>query len=309
MTLLTLENGESWKDRVQAAVDAWFGAGAYPGLDNDGDRRSLINQIAAELELPSIMDRESLVSVRRKINAVIDALNEGAGRSPEALGAKLIAWWIADRPELITLNGSQVTSWRDAISGYELAQAASGRQPLYDPAGFGGAPGVLFDGVDDCLGLEGVPSAFPTGAAGSEIWALVGQDRLGADASYAVAFGYGNASSERRSLDRASVSGQSQLRAQSSGTALGPSDVFDGRHLARAEFLPGQLAASLDNGPKVNLAKVHATSTHRVRMGATPYSSASSFWKGAVREIILVAPLTSTEADSLSTYLLGRRAL
>ncbi|MBJ3783422.1 hypothetical protein [Devosia sediminis] len=74
MTLELLVPNESWKDRIQAAVDSWFGPDVYPGLDTDGERCMRMNQIATELGLPLVADHESLVLARAKFNAVIEAL-------------------------------------------------------------------------------------------------------------------------------------------------------------------------------------------------------------------------------------------
>ena len=45
----------------------------------------------------------------------------------------------------------RVSSWPSRNGSVTMAQATSSKQPLYQAAGFGASPGVLFDGSDDIL--------------------------------------------------------------------------------------------------------------------------------------------------------------
>src|SRR5688500_3331977 len=78
----------------------------------------------------------------------------GVGVSPVTiLGASLLAWWTADRADLITLSGSQVTSWKDVVAGYDVVQGVGGSRPLWSATSFNGAPSLTFDAIDDELTL------------------------------------------------------------------------------------------------------------------------------------------------------------
>src|SRR5262245_31893093 len=73
--------------------------------------------------------------------------------TPASLGASLLAWWSADRGDLITQSGGVVSSWKDSVAAYDCTAAGS-VQPAYSATGWKGAsPGITFDGVDDCLTL------------------------------------------------------------------------------------------------------------------------------------------------------------
>ncbi len=64
--------------------------------------------------------------------------------------AGLVAWYRGDLG--ITLNGTTVSAWADQSgNGNHLTQGVALSQPLYEAAGFGGKPSVLFDGSNDTL--------------------------------------------------------------------------------------------------------------------------------------------------------------
>lgn len=247
------------------------------------------------------------------------ALNQG-GEAPApaydpvtALGASLLGWWNADRSDLITLSGSQITSWRDVVAGYDMLQATSSARPLWSATSFNGAPGATFDGVDDEMTLESVP--WPTGASPADMWATVQQDALAADTSVRLLFAYGGtASSSRRTLQRVVVSGTNRGRVTAgNGTselmATGTATDFSGRHVIRGDINATDLELTMNDGTPTNTAVVPNTGAVRTRMGANTSAVPSGFWNGKVRDLIVTGPLTVGQASDLRTFLLSRRAL
>jgi len=74
----------------------------------------------------------------------------------------------------VDVEGGLVTRWADQQSGaWHYTQGSGTQQPIYEATSFGGRPGLLFDGVDDCMN-----SALALDAASSTpkfIWALISQ--------------------------------------------------------------------------------------------------------------------------------------
>jgi hypothetical protein len=232
------------------------------------------------------------------------------GYAPTSLGSLLIAWWTADRTDLITLSSTKVTSWKDAVAGYDLVQATDGARPVYSATSFNGAPGVTFDGTDDYLSLESVP--LPTGADPCEIWMLIQQDTLAADTSGKQIFAYGgNAGASRRSLTRSVVTGVNRARSNT-GTGGATVDVtdtavdFSGRKVLRAVFSATETTLTIDTTTTGPTAAVPATGTTRVRFGSSTNDTATGFWNGKMRDIIVTSPLSAAQAAALKTYLDSR---
>jgi hypothetical protein len=231
--------------------------------------------------------------------------------TPASLGASLLAWWSADRADLITLSGAQVTSWRDSVAAYNAAQAVSGARPVYSATGWAGLyPGITFDGVDDELTLASQP--FPAVANPSEIWALPDQTSLVADTTNRFIFSYGGSLfNDQRRLFRTVVTAQNRVAAS---TGLGGSGInldyaadFSGRHVARAVITATTLAVGMDGAMGTPSAAVSATGAVRTRIGATAGTTAAGFYKGVIRDVIVTGALTSDQAALLTTYLMNRR--
>lgn len=244
-------------------------------------------------------------------------MGSGSGWTPISLGSSLIAWWTADRADLMTLSGSQVSSWRDVVAGYNAVQAVSGSRPVYSAGSFNGAPGVTFDGLDDCLEIVPAPAAFPSGSAGGEMWAVVDQAaQTPSDTSSRRPFSYGNLSATRRTLRRAVSGGVSRggFGAGNGTTETLTLDMdveFTGRHLMRGVATATGAAVAIDGEPlPAETAGVPATTLERMRLGANPASgSGSDFWLGQLRDIIITGPLTGDEVVALTAWALPRRML
>lgn len=71
--------------------------------------------------------------------------------------AGLVSWWEANRLSLS--DNDPVSSWTDASpNGHDADQADSGKQPVFKDAILNGEPGILFDGTDDLLVPDSMPS-------------------------------------------------------------------------------------------------------------------------------------------------------
>lgn len=239
----------------------------------------------------------------------------GGGANPVSiLGSSLKAWWTADRPDLITLSGAQVTSWRDVVGAYDAVQAVSASRFVYDAASFNGAPSMALDGVDDEMTLAPVPAGIPTGATPSEAWAIVQQDALPGDTGPRYIASWGGVSGGlRRGPNRLPVTGVNRGRSLSgNGTSdLVAADTvvdFSTRHAIRSEQAATETRVSIDGGAVTAAAAALAsTGTTRLRIGALTPNVASLFWKGHIRDFLITAPLTADQAMALWAWALPRR--
>lgn len=233
-----------------------------------------------------------------------------------ALGAKLLAWWNADRSDLITLSGVQVTSWKDVVGAYDCAQGVSGSRPIFGATSFNGSPGVSFDGTDDELTLGSTP--LPTGANPCEIWVVASQNEVAVgNGGIRRFFTYGGTSdNDHRSVFRSAVSDVNRAYAR---TGLGSSNVsrvqllvdLTGRHLIRGIFSATTVNVEVDGASSNDPADaVSATGTTRTRIGANTANTAGHFMNGVMRDVLVTTnDLTGDEAAALEAYLLARRNL
>ncbi|MEY3004925.1 MAG: Cyanophage, partial [Pseudomonadota bacterium] len=69
--------------------------------------------------------------------------------TPADLGAGLALWLDADDAATITLNGSNVSQWRDKSgNGWHMGQAVASAQPAYVTGGLNGKAIIRTDGGD-----------------------------------------------------------------------------------------------------------------------------------------------------------------
>lgn len=234
----------------------------------------------------------------------------GGGWSPTDLGDDLLAWWNADRSDLIAVSGAQITSWKDVVAGREAVQPISASRPIWSPNSFNGSPSAYFDGIDDELTFESQP--FPAGADPSEIWAVVQQDALPADTTVRSVVTYGGIGANLRALRRITSGGVNRARAAvGNGTAVvnvdGDTVDFSSRHLIRAEVAPTATTVRIDNDGEASGAVVPSTGTTRLRLGANAVNTAANFWNGHIRDVLITGPLADEQSELLRTYLLPRR--
>lgn len=241
------------------------------------------------------------------------ALGNGVGANPVTiLGTSLLAWWTADRTDLITLSGAQVTSWKDVVAGYDVVQGVSAARPLWSATSFNGAPGLTFDSVDDELTLASQP--LPSGAAPCEMWGVIQQDGLPADTTTRRWFSYGGTSNNDSRFPSRGVAAGVNRSALSVGTGAAAPGAnsnggdFSTRHVHRSVVTGTQIRQSLDNGGfGADVACVPATGATRVRIGAM--LNGIGFWHGKIRDVLVTSILTTEQEAALNAWALPRRML
>lgn len=247
----------------------------------------------------------------------IATIGSGSGASPVTiLGASLLAWWTADRSDLITLSGSAVTSWKDVVAGYDAVQGVGASRPVYSATSFNGAPSLTSDGVDDELTCTDAAllAALPAAALPSEIWAIADQSALVADTPARNIAAYGNGVNVGRRLQRDVAGGnqRGQARAGTGASSTVKRDALvdlSSRHVMRAIFTATAVNVSVDGSVNVQTAAVPATTNSRVRLFASDTAVASQFWFGGGRDILFTTPLSADQATALLAWALPRRML
>lgn len=243
--------------------------------------------------------------------------SEWTSWSPLDLGASLIAWWTTDRADLITLNSTAVTSWKDVVGGYDAVQAVSAARPIYSATSFNGAPGVSFDGVDDELTSTDAAllAALPDGAEPGELWGVAQQNALVADSSPKILASYGGATSPtRRGLERVVATGVNRGRIVTGTGASAPTVVdttvdLSSRHVMRGRWTATDNGVAVDNATEVTAAVVPATTVLRLRFGSISNTAPTNFWSGPVRDILATGSLTAPQIAALNAWALVRRML
>lgn len=301
---------ESVKGRLVQAVEALAGAGSASGGNAPvtwGDMRAKVNTILSAWGKPTIGANDRGVVARGRINTLINL---------EALFAStVLAWWNADRADLITQSGGIVSAWADSMSGLVISQNSIGARPAYLPTGFGNAPCVSFDGVDDAL--EGSAATFPSGSIPGEVWGVLAQDALasesGSTARGAINYG-GQSATTARGLRRLVTGGVNRLLAvggDGAATSLATLNTvdFSGRHVARSTHGPGGTTVRADGSAPASNPAVPATATDRIRLGALSGTSTTNPWLGRIRDALVTRELTPDQATHLQNFLMPRRAL
>lgn len=230
---------------------------------------------------------------------------------PFDLGASLLAWW--DASSGISLSGSQVTAWADRKSGYAATQSFGASRPTWASSSFGGYPALTFDGIDDLLNLEGLP--FLSGAAAGEIWVVIQQDALVADAAARRVVSLGGTTLLSRYIRRFVSAGANRIHALvGDGASLIQSGVpavdASSRHVARAIFAADSVQAELDGVAGSPAAVTPNTPATRFNIGASSSSAfGGEFWQGKIRDIIATGPLAAEQVSLLKEFTMARRAL
>jgi hypothetical protein len=227
--------------------------------------------------------------------------------SPLDLGVDLLGWWDAS-----TLADGAVASWADVVAGYTVTQATSGARPVKSATSFGGAPGVTFDGIDDRLTLESVP--FPINADPCEIWVVTQQNALAADTGARTAFSYGAAGGTTRAVSRVVDGGVNRGRSSAGDggfiSVVEPTVDFSGRCVLRGIVTGTQLNTQVNNALAAPANVTPTTANTRVRMGSSSTTTASTFWHGIHRHVIVVSgSLTADQKTQLQTWAMAQRMI
>ena len=223
--------------------------------------------------------------------------------SPTNLGALLVGWLHAE-----DLAAGAVSSWSDRKSGAAFVQATGANQPVASLTSFNGRPGVTFDGSNDQLAYTGIPTGWPTGAAEGEVWVLVSQDALAADATARTAVGYGGVTSATwRAIQRTVSGGVNRARISGAGSLVADATVdLSGRHNFAGLFPSGTMGITVDGGAVATTSVTQATGTTTARLGAT--SGGTLFWNGVISEVLVIAGNTDAgQRSSLAAYFAAKR--
>ncbi|MER9047581.1 LamG domain-containing protein [Mesorhizobium sp. M0923] len=226
------------------------------------------------------------------------------------LGTLLTGYWDADFVGSISEATGSVSSWRDLVAGYNTSQATALSQPGYSPSAFNGRPCLTFDGTNHFLNLASVP--FPTGAAACEIWALVDQEALAADATGRRIFSYGGTSANNSRWIARAVSGGVNRGGTGGGSGAAQANVngtivdFSGRHVVRGTFDGALIGVSVDGNALATTALVPATSTTRTRIGAATPNTATNFFQGKIAAVAVTPLLTAEQESSMRAFLSAR---
>lgn len=226
---------------------------------------------------------------------------------------EIIAWW--DYRYGITLSGSQVTSWADRKAGYAAEQGTSASRPAYSSTGYGGGPGITFDGTDDCLTCTDAAllAALPDGAEAGNLAAVVSQGGTVADAAVRVAFAYGEQGvSTGRSVQRVVDTGANRARfsVSTSGGAVAATETtvnMSTRHFVTGEFTGTQLRVTIDEAAASLVSASPNTTNSRLRIGSGALSSPTAFWLGAGRHYVAFLPLSTEKQAIFNAYFLAQR--
>jgi len=230
--------------------------------------------------------------------------------TPASLGASLLAYWDAERSDLISLTntGDLVNSWVDSVGGLTAAQSTTGFKPAWANNSFNGRPGITFDGTDDVL-LNTALSAnlLPTGSTGCELWALVNQSKLPADTSTGTIFLYGTTgANNRRNLRRVVITGVNRAQA-STGTGGGTTTVtdtagdFSGYHVMNSQVSATDTNISLDSNSPVSAAVVPNTLNSAISIGTV--TGGTNPFGGSINKIVVTAPLDSGQRTLMLAFL------
>lgn len=225
-------------------------------------------------------------------------------KTPFDLGGKLLEWWNADRADLITLSGSQVSAWTGSKAGLIASQATTIRRPIYGATDFNGAPCLTFDGADDNLAVATNP--FPIGSDPVEFWSVLSQDALVADTGFRFAMSHGNAgTSTRRYLARDVSAGNIRIFA-AFGSVVASSAGMSGRLVARAALGTNLLTLYRD-GALVASVTAFGNSSVAAPFYIGANGGTGNFWLGKFRDVIVTQPLDVNEAAWMTSYLMNRR--
>jgi hypothetical protein len=233
------------------------------------------------------------------------ALMGAAAWTPLKLGSALVAWW--DASYGITESGGLVSSWKDRIGQYDIAQSSGSLKPVYSATAINGQPGVTFDGVDDYMVLAPVPAAFPLADADGAIMALIDQTRLGSDGGTASIGGYGSgAVNGGRVFDRWVSSGNNRFRVTNQAvTAPNTSVDFSGPCAVGGLFTATAFSDRANGVTTGTTSSAQTTANTRIRLAAGTSTSVTGYLQGSYGHFLVVSGALSTaDLERLEAWLL-----
>jgi hypothetical protein len=234
-----------------------------------------------------------------------------AGWSPLALGSSLLAWWDAERADLITQSGGLVSSWKDIVGAYNATQAVGSSQPAYSATSFNNRPGITFDGVDDDVSVASI-TTLPTGTNAGEIWVLTDQTALAANTTTRFAVAYsGGATTDTRTIERAVVTGTNRAQGRvgngsSSVSSQNASVDFSGRHVIRHIISASATQIDADAIAGSGSAVTPATLCTQLSIGRSS-AGLTNYWQGVHNSVLFTTSLSAGQATLLYAFLNARK--
>jgi hypothetical protein len=228
-------------------------------------------------------------------------LSSTAGWTPRNLGASLLAWWDAERTDLITLQtGSAVSSWKDVVGAYDATQGTGSARPTW-ASGW-----VSADGLDDQL-TGTYPGTFPSGATPVMEWFTCDQTALVADTTSRVIGSSGGSAavSASRQASRLVAGGANRASASAgngstSDTATETTVDFSGRHVVCVTLTGSQIVVEIDGVAAAPVSNVPSIGTTRLRMFANTSNTPGGFWQGRQKDRLVTTVVdASTKARML----------
>lgn len=228
---------------------------------------------------------------------------------PSALGPDLLAWW--DPSDLSTLfqeaaGTTPVAAENDPV-GLMRDKSGNGRHfsttatPAWQADG-----SLLFNGTSHFMNLESQP--FPSGANPCEMWAVVRQDALAADATNRTILAYGTGlSTGGRNLRRVVSGGVNRLQV-ATGDGVGTSTAaettvdFSGAHVVVARVTATASHVEIDGTAGTPTSVVPSTGTLRVRLGGTTATTPVAFWSGKIGPVMITGPLSAAQRVAMQAY-------
>lgn len=224
--------------------------------------------------------------------------------SPHVLTRSVLsAWWNADdhgTARMTDDGAGLISNWVDRIGGLALTAVTTAR-PTWASASFNTSKaGITFDGAVNCFVTTTLTS--PTGANASEIWVVA----TATVAQNATLLAYGG--STNGTLRNVAMTSAFKVR---SGDGTNLNIDTSSNLISSPSVVNGQLFGTTVNGwingnaftanpttiPTLN------TGTTRMRVASTTGGSASSFFGGVVRHVmILNGTLTAADRQRLEGY-------
>jgi len=224
------------------------------------------------------------------------------------LGSDALAYWDFSNALTVTLASGAVSDVRDSVGNRVLSQATAANRPTYGATAINGTPAATFDGINDVLSLSGA-TGLPAGTAGSEVFVLLKQDALAADATSRTALDWGAGTDDFRRTGRTVVSGVNRARSQigAGGGNVWPAvdTVTDlsGVHVVRSRVTATTHHVAVDGGAETSDTHTPATVASGLSIGA---AIASQFWQGSIAAVIVTGPLATQKRNAIVARLRAR---
>jgi hypothetical protein len=228
-----------------------------------------------------------------------------SGWTPRLLGSSLFAWWDAERPDLITKDGSGfVSSWKDVTAGTDAAQAVGASQPQWSATGYNSRAAVTFDGVDDYLENTTGLASWPGGATPGEIW-FVGSNNV-TNGLTGIMAGYGAATNTGRLVQRSVSAIATRAGDGAANVTAGTGSPSSGNHVWRCGFAPTTIQTDTESTTSGTTAIVPNTNLVRFRMGSNITASPATFGIGPISAVLVTGALNSDQAALMYAYFTRR---